>query len=116
MTEWMKPKEDKPPQGLKVLCMHKGDFYVAQRMGEYWFSIPFADSKFSRYFEPELWQYINFPDPYHGKLLIMVSGNVITMDMLEKEQPKIYKEMVEGMLITFKNGMKQETDINKVKF
>ncbi len=114
MKKWHKPKENKPPQGLKVLCMHKGDLYVAQRLGEYYFSIPFADSKFSRYFAPDLWQEIDFPGNLKGKLLIVVEDELMDMDTLEKKHNRIFTEMINGLLEAFKKGMKDDEILPKM--
>jgi hypothetical protein len=101
--KWYKPDKKKPEQGKKILCMDKGDFYVAQRFGNYWFSIPFHDSIYSRYFPPEMWAEISFPEPYTGYLRVMVYGEMMFIDELEKKDPEVYKNTVEFMLKAFKN-------------
>lgn len=100
--KWHKPSDKKPEQGKKILCMDKGDFYVAQRFGDYWFSIPFYDSKFSRYHEPELWSDIDFPEPYKGYVKVMVDDEMLNIDQIEKKHPDIYKELVQGQINLFK--------------
>lgn len=113
MNEWNKPSEKKPPQGKKVLCMRKGDFYVAQRFKDYWFSIPFADSKYAFFKEPELWQDINFPDGYTGFMKILVSPDdyilrfeenpykEINVDELEKHDPDAFYLLIESLKKSF---------------
>jgi len=96
MNEWFKPKEKKPEQGKKILCMHQGDLYVAQRFGDYWFSVPFYDSQFSRYFEPDLWQDIDFPEGLKGKMKVCVNGGFYDIDSLEKFHPDVYDQLKEG--------------------
>lgn len=104
--EWKDPRQDQPEQGKKVLCMYKGDFYVAQRFGLYWFSIPFYDSEFSRHFLPDLWQEIDFPNDLTGKIHVAVNGKIYDMDELEKEHPDTFDQMVKGQLNLFRKGMK----------
>jgi hypothetical protein len=111
MNTWKDPKKEKPLQGLKILCMHAGDFYVAQRLGDYWFSISFADSKYSRYFPPDLWQNINFPIGFNGKLMVLVDGQYRDLDELEKRYPAMHQQMIEIMLSHFKNGMKNSQQL-----
>jgi len=93
---WKTPKENKPPQGLKVLCVRTGDFYVAQRFGEYWLSIPFYDSVFRQFQPPDLWTFIEFPDNYKGVLLFGLTDQdgLITLDELEKLCPEDYETFV----------------------
>lgn len=99
---WYKPSEKKPVQGKKALCMHKGDLYVAQRFKDYWFSIPFGDSCYSRYFEPELWQEIDFPPPLTGMMLFVVNdGEKITADELENECLEAFNDFVKGVKASF---------------
>jgi hypothetical protein len=90
-----------PEQGKKILCMDQGDFYVAQRFGPYWFSIPFYDSKHSRYNPPEKWAKIDFPKPYKGCVEVFVEGKMYSIDEIEKFHPDIHKILVKGQLELF---------------
>jgi len=109
--EWYKPQDKKPEQGKKVLCVYRGDIYVAQRFGKYWFSLPFHDSKYSLYKEPDLWQEIDFPEGMIGKVLFLFEDEdslgkknqeLIDGDSLEKKCPAEFKEMVKWMKKSFK--------------
>lgn len=105
---WYKPSEKKPVQGKKVLCMHKGDLYVAQRLKDYWFSIPFHDSEYSRYFEPELWQEIDFPEGLTGIFNVIIDNQILTMDEVDKKYPMIFEEIVEAMKVNFDKYVDKE--------
>lgn len=113
MTNWKDPKKEKPPQGLKVLCMDRGDFYVAQRFGDYWFPIPFTDSKYSRYFVPELWQEIDFPNGYSGKLRVIKGGTLMDINQIEIKHPEVYYEILNFLLKISENGMKDKRDFEE---
>jgi hypothetical protein len=106
--KWHKPSQKKPKQGKKVLCMHKGDFYVAQRFKDCWFSIPFYDSKYSRYFEPELWMEIDFPKPFSGFMWANVNGKMYDMDSLEEEHPDVFKTIMEAIKLSFDKHLAPE--------
>lgn len=86
MSEWINPKDRLPEQGKKVLFWRKGDCWIAQRFGEYWFPIPFTDSKFAESTPPEKWSEIDFPDGFTGKLRIMPEDVERLMDMDEFEE------------------------------
>ena len=95
---WHNPCEKKPVQGKKVLCMHKGDIYVAERYNNYWFPTIFLDSMHSRYFEPELWQEINFPEGLTGfKRFKVEDGELITADELEVQHHDVFHDLVQAM-------------------
>lgn len=94
MNSWKNPKVFIPDQGKKVLCMNKGDFYVAQRMGEYWLSIPFCDSKYAYSSPPDLWCEIDFPEGFTGKLHFGVDGEMLDLDEFEKRYPDQYMEFL----------------------
>ena len=97
MNEWHSPKDKLPPQAKKVLCVNRGDFYVAQRFGEYFLPIPFCDSVHAKdnYEMPDRWQDIDFPFPFTGFMHFAVEdGELLTMDQLEEKYPENYKEIV----------------------
>lgn len=98
-----------PEQGKKILCMDRGDFYVAQRFGQYWFSIPFYDSTFSRYNEPELWCEIDFPENYKGYIKILIDDENLTIDEAEKKHPDIYEIFVKGQLELFERKQSERS-------
>ncbi len=118
MKEWHKPKDKIPPQGKKILCMHKGDLYVAQRFSNYWFSIPFCDSKYAFYEEPELWQEIDFPNGLTGEMAVYASrddpsnnnhsflekSKAINMDEFEKQDPVAFQMLIVDLLKLFKGS------------
>ena len=89
--QWKTPDQEKPPQGKKILCLHKGDVYVAQRTGDYYFSLPFYDSIFSRYFVPEKWADINLPDGLTGMIYIELDGKRLNLDELEEINPDAHR-------------------------
>ncbi len=101
--EWHKPQDKKPEQGKKVLCVYRGDIYVAQRFGKYWFSIPFHDSKYSLYKEPDLWQEIDFPEDMNGKILFLGDDELMDADSFEKKYPREFKKIVKFIKESFKS-------------
>lgn len=107
---WHKPSDKLPEQGKKVLCEDDGDFYILHRFKNYWFSIPFNDSKWSRHHPPKLWQEIDFPNGLTGKVRMMIDGSLYDMDELEKKYPKIFEEFVDDMVEYFKNNKKATID------
>lgn len=102
MNDWQSPIVERPPQGMKVLCFEKGDVYVAQRFKDYWFPIPFLDSKFALKNPPQLWKYIDLPHPYTGKMLVVVDEVTLDIDELEAQEPDLFNNMLFYMLETFK--------------
>lgn len=100
-NNWIKPNLRKPPQGKKVLCCSKGDISIRQRFADYWFPIPYVDSKFADIKEPELWQEIDFPGDLTGYLRVFWEGILYNMDEFEKVNPSGYNEMINGMLANY---------------
>jgi hypothetical protein len=98
MNKWYYPIENLPEQGKKVLCFSNGDLVVKQRFGIYWFPIPFVDSAFANIDIPEKWQEIDFPDGYTGKIYIMLNGEKLDMDTLEKKNPDIFRVIMNASL------------------
>jgi hypothetical protein len=100
---WFKPSEGLPKQGVRVLCVSKGDVWVAQRMGKYWFPIPFCDSIYATCTEPDLWCFIDLPNGLTGGMKVAVdNGKLIDMDAFEKQHPEEFNDFVE----TLKKGMR----------
>ncbi len=91
---WFKPSEKKPVQGKKVLCMHHGDLYVAQRYKDYWLSIPFCDSQFAFRNPPDLWREIDFPNDLTGMNRVLIDGMILDMDTYQEKYPKEFEEFV----------------------
>jgi hypothetical protein len=92
--KWIKSKLRKPEQGKKILCFHKGDIDIRQRFSDYWLPIPYTDSKFATFEEPEMWQEIDFPDGFQGYLQICVEDTLYNSDNLQKKYPTLYSELV----------------------
>jgi hypothetical protein len=97
--KWIRPTDQLPPQGKKILYFKNGDIYVVQRFAELWLPIPFYDSVFAFYDEPELWCDIEPPENYTGKVFVKSpkdkDGNLMTIDELEIRYPKEYKKLIE---------------------
>ena len=117
MSNWKFCGIENPPQGLKVLCMHKGDLYVAQRFGKYWFSIPFYSCEFSRYFEPDMWQYIDFPESLTGLMKVKVEGEeaLFTIDELQKKYPTEYIAIVQSFKKSFDKKKRPNLNVRRIK-
>jgi len=92
--KWFNPKEKLPEQRKKVLCIENGDIFVLQRFKNFWFSLPFSDSQYSRFHPPKLWSEIDFPEPLKGKMYVLFNKKLIDMDEYEKEDPKGFDELV----------------------
>lgn len=101
MGNWVESKLRKPPQGKKVICFNKGDVTIRQRFKDYWFPIPFIDSKFADIEQPELWQEIDFPDGFTGSIRISFNGSLLNMDEIEKENPDIFNQIIEMQINLF---------------
>lgn len=110
--KWHKVSDKLPEQGKKVLCMDRGDFFVLQRFKEFWFSIPFNDSKWSRLHPPEMWQEIEFPGELTGKIFMydQEEEELLDMDNLEKKNPEKFHKLVDDMVDHFKNCSKKKDD------
>jgi hypothetical protein len=95
--KWIDPKDELPPQGKKILHFKSGDMKVVHRMGEYWFPLPFHDSKFTTIGPPDLWCDIIPPKGYTGKLFFRMKGEDehMEMDYLEIHHNKFYKQIIE---------------------
>lgn len=96
---WIDPKEELPPQGYKVLCCDRGDYYVAQRFKKMWLQIPFTDSQFATSKRPEKWTHIHFHGKDKGYLLFKVEDDetYYTLDEMEKDYPEAYDELITGL-------------------
>lgn len=95
---WNKLEDRLPDQGKKVLCMHKGDYYVAQRFGVYWFQIPFVDSALSFIKAPDYWCEIDFIGNDKGYFKIIVDGIHYTVDEFENDYFGEYQDFIYMML------------------
>lgn len=92
---WISPKEQLPPQGKKILAFYNGDYWVVQRIGPYWAPIPFTESKYCRYDEPDFWKDIKMPHPFKGYLKFSIEDKFMTLDDVEKNHSFIYKNIIE---------------------
>lgn len=101
LMNWICPKEKLPPQGKKILAFYEGDCVVAQRIGEYWFSIPFIESKYARIDEPTFWADIEMPIGYSGKILMEIDGKMMDLDEASKIHNNVFKEIQAAMLKSF---------------
>lgn len=101
---WIKPKDELPPQGKKILYFKNGDIYVVQRFDDMWLPIPFYDSQYSFTEEPDLWADITPPNGYTGKLHIQkdAKGRKFDIDECQMFYPEIYKELVDAQRHSWK--------------
>lgn len=104
--KWIKTNSRLPPQGLKVLCFTKGDMFVSQRFGEYWFPFPFLDSQYATNEPPEMWKNIDFPDGFKGKMHVMVGKEKLDMDEFSRREPEDFKILINHLIKSkhHKNG------------
>lgn len=78
--------------------MYGNEFYVAKRYGEKYFSTMIYGSKYFKYTgEPELWQYIEFPNELTGMLFLIIDDKAFTLDEVEKKHPKKYIKFIKSM-------------------
>ena len=105
MIQWM-PSYQPPPQGYKVLCCNKGDYWVAQRFKHHWFPIPFVDSSLAELEPPEFWCHIPFNQHDKGYMMVLVKGydKPMTMDQFEKKEPHDFNLFVDAMYEKWKNS------------
>jgi hypothetical protein len=96
--DWIKPSDKLPPQGKKILYFSDGYICVVHRFGKYWLPIPFLDSKWVHYDEPELWADIYPPGNLTGKLHALIDNEMHDIDSLEKHHPDQYKELMDNLL------------------
>jgi hypothetical protein len=100
MCEWRCCKKDPPAAGLKILCMNRGDFFVAQRFDEKYFPIPFCDSKYAKMnLYPELWCKIDFMKPYSGyvRFRLKESGRIVLADEFKEIDFEAYYQFVDAL-------------------
>lgn len=100
MKQWYSPSVYLPDQGKKILCMNKGDFYVAQRFANIWAQIPFTDSIYASFEAPQLWQEIDYSDGYSGYVKIKFKDKdtkFYTIDEIEKKFPEKYAKFIDDL-------------------
>lgn len=97
MIKWIRPKDQMPPQGKKILWLLNGDCCVVQRIADYWLPIPFIESKYADYREPDYWADIEMPDGLTGRIRIIPDNSfyALTIDELEQQHPEVYKKFVD---------------------
>ncbi len=103
---WIETRLRLPPQGKKVLWFKKGDCWVAQRFGKYWFSIPFCDARCARIDAPVMWKDISLPDCFHGYMKVYTENKYYMIDELEKEHNDIYRDFVNALLLDYRRNRK----------
>lgn len=85
--------------GYKILCMKRGDFFVAQRFDDKYFPIPFIDSRYADMnLDPELWCEIDFMDPYTGYMRFMVDGKIMLADEFKIKDPDGYQNLLDALI------------------
>jgi hypothetical protein len=107
MHKWIDVRERLPEQGKKVLCCDHGDYYVAQRLRECWFQIPFIDSKYSTISPPEYWQEIEFYGVNKGYMVVKSGDKLLKFDELEIENKTMYNFFIESILNDFMHYKKK---------
>lgn len=102
MTKWRDCVTDPSEIGKKVLCIRRGDVYVAIRFEEYYVPMPFADHYFSTDLcKPEKWCEIDFPEPYTGYIRVMpegINGRVIKMSEARELNLESYWEFARKLI------------------
>lgn len=95
--KWIKPEDEAPPQGKKILYLQNGDVYVVQRIGDYWLPIPFFDSKYAFHHPPDLWADIELPHDLTGKTRIFIKKEkkLYDIDEIEVKYPHIYQDLLD---------------------
>ncbi len=109
---WIKSSLRKPEQGKKVLCCNNGDLDVRQRFKDYWFPIPYVDSKLATIEVPELWQEISFPEPYTGYMRVLVDDILYMIDDLETHHPEVFKQIFEFLMTHYEDTHESEEQKN----
>lgn len=96
--KWIKPKDELPPQGKKILYFKNGDIYVVQRFADLWIPMPFYDSEFAFHDEPELWCDIKPPNELTGKVHVLPINckRALDMDELEAFYPDLYQDFIDA--------------------
>lgn len=113
MTIWIDPNKELPPQGKNILWFDRGDMQLVQRLGKYWFPIPFTQHEFAQINEPELWANIDAPEGFTGKLHVYVKeeNRPIDIDELEMMHPDIYNDFINAYFDIwkeFQDGLEKE--------
>jgi hypothetical protein len=97
--KWRDCKKDPSPEGLKVLCCHHGDFYVAIRLKDRYLPFPFNSHKWApRLSLPEKWQQISFPDDYTGMFFVIEDGKKLTIEGFKKNNPRAYEDFCQKLI------------------
>jgi hypothetical protein len=105
MTIWRCCKKDPPPMAWKVLCMNRGDFFVAQRFEDFYFPIPFIDSKYAKNnLFPELWCEIDFMEPYTEYMKFIIDGKKMLADEFKIKDPDEYKDLLDSLIKSVKDA------------
>ena len=100
VEDWISPKVIEPPQGVKILCFHKGDIWVGYRWRDFYIQLPYAKGEAIKTPIPQLWKGIFPPKPYLGKMLFSSDGGkkpMMDFDEWEKKYPEEADEFVNRM-------------------
>lgn len=103
-TDWISPDDKKPPQGKKLICFSNGDVTIRQRFNNYWFPIPYLDSKFTDIDEPTLWKDIGMPEDYTGRMYVEVKNVRYSIDELEITHPEVFFDLLKNLLNSYLAG------------
>lgn len=108
MSIWFHCVTQPPELGKKVLCMNKGDVYVAMRFEDLYIPWPFATSKLSvGLTNPEMWCEIPFPEGYTGYLRVSLTGrpeDALTLEELKLVDEKTYFECIKPIIESIGSG------------
>lgn len=104
MMIWITTEMTLPPQGLKVLCHNgKGDFFVAQRLRNFWYELFKAKNALIECETPYQWTFFKFPPPYEGKMYAIVENKNYDMDDLDVTHPDVMDSLIDQL----KDSMKK---------
>lgn len=102
MKMWFDCVTQPPELGKKVLCMNKGDVYVAMRFEDKYLLWPFSEHYLAKYLlYPEMWCEIDFPKGYSEYLKVSLTGNIedaLTMEELKLVDEKTYFAFIEPLV------------------
>lgn len=102
--KWIKTTEQLPAQGLKILCFHNGDLWIARRFSlstsSYWVEIPYGGDKGANLTdEPEYWTQLSLPGNYTGLMQVGIEGEgLMSFDEFQKSFPEDHELFVSQMI------------------
>jgi hypothetical protein len=99
---WFDCVTQPPELGKKVLCMNRGDIYVAMRFEDKYLLWPFSEHYLAKdLLYPEIWCEIDFPPGYTGHLKVSLTGDIedaLTLEELKLVDEKSYFDFIESIL------------------